>query len=221
MEWSEKHDAILYREILLSQQFNYKPRTVERGKGWEEIDERLNSINDPKFKVSKRSVREHFQLLILKFKTKRRSEERASGIKVVKDNEVDKAMEEIYEKSEAAEEEQVTGSENKKRKVEMDKPSAEEVRLRAAEKLSKTNQRTNIEEGLVKPKKARQSGGETVQFLREKSERDYQIRQEQLRMRQKEHENPQNMQQQQLKMMRIMQQQNNTMMPIMSKLVNK
>ena len=63
------------------------------------------------------------------------------------------------------------------------KPSAEEVRLRAAEKLSKTNKRNNTEEGLVKPKKARQSGGETVQFLREKSERDYQIRQEQLRMR--------------------------------------
>ena len=66
MEWSEKHDAILCREILLSQQFNYKSRTVERGNVWEEIAERLNSINDPKFKVSKRSVREHVQLLLLK-----------------------------------------------------------------------------------------------------------------------------------------------------------
>ena len=134
MEWSEKHDAILCREILLSQQFNYKSRTVERGKVWEEIAERLNSINDPKFKVSKRSVREHVQLLLLKIKTKRRSEKRASGIKVAKNNEVDKAMEGIYEKWETAEEEQVTGSENKKRKVEMDKASAEEIRLRAAEK---------------------------------------------------------------------------------------
>ena len=105
MEWSEKHDGILCREILLSQQFNHKPRTVERGKVWEEIAERLNSINDPKFKVSKRSVRKHFQLLLLKFKTKRRYEKRASGIKVVKNNEVDKAMEDIYEKWEAAEEE--------------------------------------------------------------------------------------------------------------------
>ena len=96
----------------------------------EEIAERLNSINDQKFKVSKRSVREHFQLLLLKFKTKRRSEELASGIKVVKDNEIDKAMEEIYEKWEAAEEERVTGSENKKRKIEMDKAGAEEVRLK-------------------------------------------------------------------------------------------
>ena len=79
-------------------------------------------------------MREHVQLLLLKIKTKRRSEKWASGIKVAKNNEVDKAMEGIYEKWEAAEEEQVTGSENKKRKVEMDKASAEEIRLRAAEK---------------------------------------------------------------------------------------
>lgn len=85
-------------------------------------------------------------------------------------------MEEIYKKWEAAEEEQVTGSENKKRKVEMEKASAEEVRLKATEKLSATNKGNNTEEGLFKPKKQRRRGGETVQFLREKSERDYQIR---------------------------------------------
>ena len=49
---------------------------------WEEIAEKLNSINDPKFKVSKRSVREHFQLLLSKLKTRRRSEERAFGIEL-------------------------------------------------------------------------------------------------------------------------------------------
>ena len=84
-------------------------------------------------------------------------------------------MEEIFKKWEAAEEEQVTGSENKKRKVEMDKASAEKVRLEATEKLSATNKENNTEEGLFKPKKQRRRGGETLQFLREKRERDYQI----------------------------------------------
>ena len=112
----------------------------------------------------------------------------------MKDNEVDKAMEEIYEKYEAAEEEQVTGSENKKRKVEMDKASAEEIRLREAEKLSKTNKRDNSEQGLVKPKKARrEAAGKLYNSSVKKTERDYQIRQDQLRMSQKEHENQQNM----------------------------
>ena len=56
------------------------------------------------------------------------------------DNEVDKAMEEIYKKWEAAEEEQVTGSENKKRKIEMDRVSAEEVRLKGTEKIEQNEQ---------------------------------------------------------------------------------
>ena len=54
--------------------------------------------------------------------------------------------------------------------------SAEEVRLKATEKLSATNKGNNTEENLVNPKKEQPRGGETVQFLREKSERDYQIR---------------------------------------------
>ena len=54
----------------------------------------------------------------------------------------------------------VTESENKKRKVEMDKARAEEVRLKATEKLSARNKGNNTEEGLVKPKKARRRGGE-------------------------------------------------------------
>ena len=68
-------------------------------------------------------------------------------------------MEEIYKKWEAAEEEQVTGSENKKRKVEMDKASAEEVRLKATEKLSATHKGNNSEENLVNPKKEQRRGG--------------------------------------------------------------
>ena len=73
----------------------------------------------------------------------------------------------------AAEEEQVTGSENKKRKVEMDKASAEEVRLKATEKLSATNKGNNTEEGQFQESTTKRL--RTVQFLREKSERDYQI----------------------------------------------
>ena len=109
MEWTEKHDVILCREILVSEPYKFKPRTLEGGKVWDEIAERLNNIKDPKFKVSKRSIREHFQLLLSKFKTKMKTEQRASGIEV-EDTEVDKAMEEIYEKWEASEGEQLKGN---------------------------------------------------------------------------------------------------------------
>ena len=60
-----------------------------------------------------------------------------------------------------------------------------------------------------------------MEFLREKSERDYQFRQEELRIKHKEQENLQNIPQQQLEMLRMMQQQNNAMMLLMSKFVNQ
>ena len=65
---------------------------MERGKVWNEIANRLNNIKDPKFKVSKQSIREHFQLLLSKFTTKMKTEQWASGIEV-KETAVDKAME--------------------------------------------------------------------------------------------------------------------------------
>ena len=118
-------------------------------------------------------------------------------------------MEEIFKKWEAAEEEQVTGSENKKRKVEMDKASAEEVRLKATEKLSATNKGNNTEEGLVKPKKARRRFGEL-----------YNSSVENLKGITKYAKNSYAWDRKNM-MIRIIQQQNNSMMTLMSKLVNK
>ena len=42
MEWSEVHDLILAKEVRLSEPWNYKARTVDRGKVWTEIADRLN-----------------------------------------------------------------------------------------------------------------------------------------------------------------------------------
>ena len=63
MEWKEEHDILLCREILVSQPFKLKERTVERGKIWDEIANRLNNCQTLKFRVNKRSVTERFKLL--------------------------------------------------------------------------------------------------------------------------------------------------------------
>ena len=38
MEWKEEHDVLLCHEILVSQPFKFKERTVERGKMWDDRD---------------------------------------------------------------------------------------------------------------------------------------------------------------------------------------
>ena len=71
-------------------------------------------------------MREHFSLLLEKFKAKRKNEAKQSGVDV-QDSELDVAMEEIWEKWQEAESQDATCDMNKKQ-IEADKASGEEVR---------------------------------------------------------------------------------------------
>ena len=54
------------REVLVSEPFNFKPKSLERGKVWEAIAQRLNAIDQQKFRVSARAVRDRNSLLTAK-----------------------------------------------------------------------------------------------------------------------------------------------------------
>ena len=73
---------IMCREVLVSEPFNFKPRSPERGKVWEKIAQELNAIEKTKFRVTTRVVRDRYSLLITKHAQKLREEEKASEIKV-------------------------------------------------------------------------------------------------------------------------------------------
>ena len=168
MEWTEEHDNCLCQEILVVEPFKYKKGSTSRGQIWEKIANNLNSLELPRFKVSKRAVRERYTLLREKFKAKMKDEEKASGIEC-DSSEVEKALEEIAEKEVAVED----TVENNKRKV--DNAKVVEMRNRALESLGKTQkrQRNEDEENQwenAKPKqKSRRSGGDTIAYLREKN----------------------------------------------------
>ena len=71
------------REVLVSEPFNFKPRSAERGKVWEAFTQRLNATDQPTFRVSARAVRERYSLLTSKQAQKLRGDEKkASGIHV-------------------------------------------------------------------------------------------------------------------------------------------
>jgi len=69
------------REVLVNEPYNFKLKSVERGKAWDDIAQQLNAIDQPIFRVTSRSVRDRFSLLSTKMAQKLRDEERASGIK--------------------------------------------------------------------------------------------------------------------------------------------
>ena len=94
MEWSEKHDVVLCREVLVMEPYQHPYRSKERGDVWNQIALNLNILDHPKFKINKRSVRDRLTLLITKHKAKMRQEENASEIDCYK-TELDQAIEEI------------------------------------------------------------------------------------------------------------------------------
>ena len=85
------------RQVLVSERFNFKPRSTETGKVWEAIAQQLNAIDQPKFRVSARAVRDRYSLLTAKQAQKLRDEEKASGIHV-EISELDSLLQEILER---------------------------------------------------------------------------------------------------------------------------
>lgn len=183
MEWSEQHDLALCQEVLVMDPFQFPYRSKERGDVWNQIATNLNASDHPKFKVNKRSVRDRLTLLQTKYKAKIRQEERASGIDC-DETDLDRALEEIINKEKVA-----TDTRSSVEKKKGEKAAAEEQRQRAVERLGETKRRNGEGTGgddQAKPKKTRRSSSDAVQFLREKAERENELRKEEFELRRKE-----------------------------------
>ena len=100
MEWSEKKDILLCLEVLQAEPYRAKEKTVGRAQAWEKIANILNQRAE--FKVNKRSVRDHYMVLVEKFKKKTSQELKASGISP-EPTELDRLLEEIMERAEVCE----------------------------------------------------------------------------------------------------------------------
>ena len=104
MKWTEKHDIVLCRELLIMKPYNYKPSTKESGSAWTSVAEDLNKVTEEViFNVSQKAVRDRTKLLIDKFKRRMREEEASSGT-VQEQTELDVLLEEIKGETEEASE---------------------------------------------------------------------------------------------------------------------
>lgn len=222
--WTKDHDILFCRELLVTEPYAHKVRSVERAKAWEQIASSLNSIQAPKFRVRTRSVRDRYTLLTTRKAEQLREEEKASGIEVTP-TEIDLLLEEILEKEKAARAE-IESGDTKKRKAEQDKASAD-IRRLAMERMSQTKTReSDVGETSSKKKKTRRSSHEMLEFLENKSERDHQMKQEELNLRRSEQEAITAMMRQQQQQVQNLQamfvsQQTQAMLVLLEKVVKK
>ena len=183
MELSEEHDILFLREMVASDIFMYKKGSVDRGKVWDDIVDRLNRNQNPKFVIKeKRGVRDRWSLLLNKFKKQMVDEELASGIAPDDISEKDSLIEELMEKEES--------SLSLSTKKTSDRATAEEMRKQAMERMGDTAKRRNDAkgDGNLKEIKKRRTGGEIVAYLKEKAKAEQAIRQEENEIKRKEQE---------------------------------
>ena len=176
----------MLREAVTSEPYNFKPKSTERGKVWESIAAYLNSQKTPEFRVTARAVRDRYALLISRHKLKQREEEKASGIDVPELTELDALLEEIREREKSAEEKSDALRNERKAKDEKEKAKAEEIRQAALQTIA-IRKSDDIDSG-EKPKKAklRRSTSDAIGFLAEKSEKERELKKEELVIRKRE-----------------------------------
>ena len=183
--------------MIASELFQLKKGSPDRGKIWESIQERLNKLDHPKFTIKeKRGVRDRWNLLQAKFKRIQLEELQSSGIDCVL-SEKDALIEEFCEKEDSFS--------DKDKKKSDDKEAAEEIRKKAMERMASKKKSNESVGGSAK--KIRGSGGDAVEFLKEKGQSEYSIRQQELELQRKEQDARARQQELQIELLRKQQEQ--------------
>ena len=196
MYWTEEHNIILCRDVLFENPYKYKKGSPQRSETWRKIVDILNKCATPQFNVDHRAVRDHLNVLVNKHKKKIRAEERASGISPDEPSELDELIQQII----ALEESAPTDTCSKDKAEKDDRAKAEDVRMKAMERLSQTKKRELEEDGEDKPKRRRRTTGDAMEYLKERAQKNAEIREKELHLEKER-------QQQQGDMLKVMHQQ--------------
>ena len=70
MKWTDAHDVMLCREISLMRPYSFKPGTKESGSAWFSVASDLNTVQELKFTVNQKSVRDRTKLLLENYNTR-------------------------------------------------------------------------------------------------------------------------------------------------------
>ena len=130
MFWSNEHDLFLCREVVNLDPFTSKKGSTQRSGMWEKIAQTLNECTVLRFRVDKRSVRDHVGILVNKHKRKLRAKEKASGIAPGEPSELENLLDTIIALEESSEAESPELRVEKNEKCENDRAKAEVARLR-------------------------------------------------------------------------------------------
>ena len=169
--------------------FKHRKGSVERGTAWKKIASNLNASSNMKFAVSRSSVRNYLVLPQKKYRKKMRQEKQPSGISPEK-TELDELIEEINDIEEMAASEHQEAGRIKQDKADQDKNKACDMRRKAMETLGETKKRQaqDEKENQREDKRKRRSGGDTIEYLKERYAHERATKEEEKELKRKMHE---------------------------------
>ncbi|CAB3990784.1 Hypothetical predicted protein [Paramuricea clavata] len=178
MLWTNRHDILLCREILVKEPYKFKHGSREKGHCWNTIADNLKSMGGEKFIVDQRSVRDRFSKLEKHHKRKMAEEEKASGISP-EFTELDEALEDIVERTQEVQEEFAAENDKREKIAEKERETAEDVRKRSMEKLGETKARENA-------KKTNKSRNSSLEYFKEKHDKELDLKREEMELKKRE-----------------------------------
>jgi len=186
MVWDNNKDEILCREVLLFEPYQFKQRSRERGNAWKAIADSLIASIPLNLKLDARAVRERVGVIVARYKQKDRDELAASGISP-NHTTLDDALQEISQKMDEAEKLHDQTTQQNLQKVQQEAKKAQEMRQTALETLGETTKRKSEDsEAVITKRKARSTGSETLIYLREKAEKDQELKLSEMQLRREE-----------------------------------
>jgi len=167
--WKIDHDVLLIKENLVLRPFAFKFGSRERGQAWDNIAGTASAVQQVRFSVDQRGVRERYAKLEKAYKERMREEHRASGISQ-HITELDQGLETIIEMTESAQIEMSDIQESMQKQLAKSKETAEEVGKRAMERLSQRKARGK--EGEESATKKRKIQFDRWEYLPSKEKRE-------------------------------------------------
>ncbi|CAB4043764.1 Hypothetical predicted protein, partial [Paramuricea clavata] len=144
--WKKEHGQYFVRELLVTEQYMFKPKSIERGEAWRWLMENLNKLEKPKFRVTVRFVRDWFTKMVEKYKKLENEKARVTGITGAEFDEVYQGMVDIFDSMDEAKINWDNESDLEKEKQNLEKSKAEHMSLcQEGLKMKKENFKTEIE----------------------------------------------------------------------------
>ena len=169
--WNKFWSLQLCRELTIERPYQHRPGSKESATAWANVTAQLGKMDG--FCFATKSIRDHYNGLQQTRRAEVAGERKLTGVNIEL-NELQIALDELFDDTQKEKELSVERDEGKRKKDEDEKMKSEEIRKTAMETHGQTKKRKHNdgdESEIISPSQKRRTGTETLRFLREKTNR--------------------------------------------------